>query len=162
MPEVICNTSPIQYLHQTDLLQVLEELYGQITIPERVVAELDAGRAMGIDLPVVTSLSWVNVKRVRGAKLLGIVTSLGPGEKEVLALGLETPGALVILDDLQARRYSSYLGLKFTGTLGVLLKAKQGGRLSAIAPILDLLEALQFRLDPETRKATLQLAKEMS
>ena len=60
MPEVICNTSPIQYLHQTDLLQVLEELYGQITIPERVVAELDAGRAMGIDLPVVTSLSWVN------------------------------------------------------------------------------------------------------
>lgn len=59
-----------------------------------------------------------------------------------------------------ARRYAHLLGLSFTGTLGVLLKAKQGGHIPAVQPVLDRLEALRFRLDPVTRAAVLRLAGE--
>ena len=53
MPDVICNTSAIQYLHQTNLLHLLHELYGLIVIPEGVLTELDAGRRAGVSLPDV-------------------------------------------------------------------------------------------------------------
>lgn len=39
-------------------------------------------------------------------------------------------------------------------------KAKQSGYLSSVAPILDRLDALRFRLDPITRVAVLKLAGE--
>jgi len=162
MPDVICNTSPVQYLHQMNLLHILHELYGPIALPEGVLTELDAGRMTGISLPDVKSLSWFSVKYVRGRNLLQMVSGLGIGEKEVLALALETPESLAILDDLLARRYASFLGVRFTGTLGILLKAKEKGLLDAVAPVLDQLEALQFRLDPKTREAVLKLAKETS
>jgi predicted nucleic acid-binding protein len=160
MPDVICNTSPIQYLHQVNLLHILRELYGLIAIPEGVLAELHAGLMMGISLPDVKSLSWFSVKYVRERNLLKMVSGLGAGEKEVLGLALETPGSLVILDDLPARRYASFLGVRLTGTLGLLLKAKEKGIIDAVLPVLDQLEALQFRLDPKTRRAVLKLARE--
>lgn len=44
MPVVICNTSPIQYLYQADVLELLPALAGQVYVPEAVVAELKEGR----------------------------------------------------------------------------------------------------------------------
>lgn len=41
MPEVICNTSPIQYLHQLGKLELLPALYGRIILPAAVASELD-------------------------------------------------------------------------------------------------------------------------
>ncbi|SPJ13889.1 conserved hypothetical protein [Syntrophobacter sp. SbD2] len=84
MPDVICNTSPIQYLYQVNLFHILKELYGQIVIPEGVSAELDAGRMTGIALPDVKSLSWLSVSFVRERTLLQMVSGLGTGEKQVL------------------------------------------------------------------------------
>ena len=51
MPEVICNTSPLQYLHQLDLLDVLQAFTDHIIVPPAVVHELAAGRAQGVNLP---------------------------------------------------------------------------------------------------------------
>ncbi len=41
MPDVIVNTSPLQYLFQLSLLELLPSLYGQVIVPEAVVLELD-------------------------------------------------------------------------------------------------------------------------
>ena len=161
MPEVICNTSPIQYLHQINLLHLLPDLYERIIIQEAVVTEIGEGRRTGVDLPDVARLPWIKVEEVRVQNLLRMVSALGPGEREVLALALEAPGALVILDDLPARRYASFLKLRLTGTLGILLKAKHMGSISSVAPILDKLESLRFRLDAKTRQAVIKLSGEM-
>jgi uncharacterized protein len=61
-----------------------------------------------------------------------------------------------------ARRHAFFIGIRFTGTLGILLKEKEKGFLDALTPVLDLLDNLQFRLDPKTRKTVLNLAKESS
>jgi uncharacterized protein len=51
MPEVIVDTSPLQYLHQLGLLDLLPYFYEEILIPESVVQEIAAGRALGVALP---------------------------------------------------------------------------------------------------------------
>jgi predicted nucleic acid-binding protein len=160
MPEVISDTSPLQYLHQTDLLDTLAKLYGQVTIPQAVADELSQGRALGINLPDPSALPWIAIEQVRDRALLPLVTDLGWGEREALALALERPGSLLLLDDALARRYARLLGLVFTGTLGVILRAKQAGYLSSVRPTLDRLDVLRFRLDAATRAAVLKLAGE--
>jgi predicted nucleic acid-binding protein len=158
--EVISDTSPLQYLFQANLLVLLQKLYGQITIPESVVEEIAAGRALGIHLPDLTTIPWILVRQVRDPTLLPLAPDLGAGEREVLALAVNTSDSLVLLDDALARRHARLLKVTFTGTLGVLLRAKEQGHLPTVRPAIDELEALGFRLDSATRSAVLKLAQE--
>ena len=162
MPEVITDTSPIQYLYQSNLLDLLATLYGQITMPQAVANELDRGRAQGMALPDTFSLAWITVRQVQASALVPSLPNLGLGEREALTLAVSTPDSLVILDDALARGYARQLNVTFTGTLGVLLKAKQLGHIDAIAPVLDQLDALRFRLDKATRAAVMRLANEIA
>lgn len=59
--------------------------------------------------------------------------NLGAGEREALSLATTIPDSLVILDDALARSYAQQLNIAMTGTLGVLLKGKQAGRIEAVA-----------------------------
>jgi predicted nucleic acid-binding protein len=137
-------------------------LAARIIVPAAVVRELAVGRAAGIDLPDVESLPWVEVRTPASSRALALVTDLGPGEAEVLALGLEARDSILILDDALARRVAAAHALRVRGTLGLLLDAKTRGLVSSIAPILDTLEGLRFRVSPQTRDAVLRLAGEAS
>lgn len=161
MPEVISDTSSLQYLHQLGLLNLLPRLVGRVIIPQAVFDELEAGRALGHDLPDITSLAWLDVRAPSSSQRIAS-PQLGRGEIEVLALALELPegGAVVIIDDAKARAAAVKLNLKLTGTLGVLLDAKRAGLIAALAPHLDHLDRLGFRLAPHTRSAVLELAGE--
>ncbi len=161
MPEVICNTSPLQYLHQLGLLHLLPKLAGRLTVPTAVVAELEAGRKHGVNLPDLTGLDWLNICHPASEPVLPLVVDLGPGETEVLALALEHRGAIVILDDHLARQVALTLRIPLTGTLGVLLSAKRAGLIPTVTPCLDQLQDLRFRLAPATRNAVLKLAGEL-
>lgn len=160
MPNVIINTSPIQYLYQINLLSLLPKLYGKIIVPQSVVNELEVGRSLGVALPDINSLNWVSIQQARSQQILPLVTELGAGEREVLALGVEITDSLLVLDDALGRSYANLLGLQLTGTLGIILKGKQQGYLSEVALILEKLNALQFRLSSWTRDAVLKLAGE--
>ena len=51
MPEItIVNTSPLFYLHRLGLLELLNELYGHITVPAAVEMELKQGQTQGEDV----------------------------------------------------------------------------------------------------------------
>lgn len=160
MPDIICNTSPIQYLHQLGLLHLLPSRADRITIPTAVAEELDEGRRLGVSLPEVGTLPWVTTRSPRSIPVLRLVTDLGPGETEVLALALETEDPIVILDDALARRAAEFLGLRLTGTLGLLLDAKRTGVIPQVASVLSELHALNFRVAGQTRAAVLKLAGE--
>ena len=160
MPEIICNTSPLQYLHQIGVLPVLPDLVKTITVPPAVQEELNIGRRSGLSLPDLQSLDWVTVRRPSSSVALPMVTDLGPGEREVLALALETPDCVCVLDDAQARRLAITLQLHITGTLGILIDAKRAGIIPSVGPLLDRLHRLGFRLAAHTRAAVLKLAGE--
>jgi len=162
MPEaVICNTSVLFYLHRLSCLELLKQLYEIVIVPEVVVHELEQGRIAGEDVPDVANYPWIQIRPTHIPEVLRLITDLGPGEAGVLALALEEQDATVILDDLLARRLAELKGLKITGTLGVLLKAKQKGYIKAIAPFLNRLLELDFRLSESLQKEILKLAGEI-
>lgn len=160
MSEIICDTSPIQYLHQIGQLTLLSRLAGNVIVPFHVVQELEMGRNLGVNLPDIRALSWITVRTPLSVAALPLVKDLGPGETQVLALALELSDAVVILDDNLPRQMARSLGIRVRGTLGVLLDAKRAGIIPGIVPELDQLQALGFRLDPNTRHVVLKMANE--
>lgn len=160
MPDVICNTSPLQYLHQIGHLDLLPSLVSRVTVPSAVADELAEGRRRGLDLPVPETLPWIALRDPLSKAAIRLVADLGPGETGVLLLALECVEPIVILDDALARRHAEVLGLRLTGTLGVLLDAKRRGLVAAVGPLLDDLQRLGFRLSKTTRGAVLRMAGE--
>jgi predicted nucleic acid-binding protein len=160
LPEVICNTSPLQYLHQLGLLHILPALAGEVVVPLAVDEELAIGREAGVSLPDPKTLSWVRLRRPKSQPALPLIHDLGPGETEVLMLALEASDPIVVLDDALARRLAETLKLRLTGTVGLLLDAKRAGLIESVAPYLGRLQTLRFRLSPRTRAAVLRLAGE--
>lgn len=160
LAETIVDTSALQYLHLLGLLPVLKSLAGSILVPAAVSEELEAGLRLGKDLPSPSRFAWMRVVSPSEIPALPRQDDLGPGETQVLALALEHPGAVAVLDDLIARRVAVALGIRRTGVLGILLQAKKAGLVPAITPLLDRVQGLGFRLSKTTRAEVLELAGE--
>lgn len=138
---VVSNSSPLIALAQIDQLDLLQALFVSLLVPPAVVRET---------VPTVTLPTWVTERALTqpiGALMLS--SSLGPGESEVISLGLEIGAQWVILDDRPARRLAQSLGLPVIGTLGVLLAAKRRGLLDALRPELDGLIKFGFFIAPD-------------
>jgi predicted nucleic acid-binding protein len=104
--------------------------------------------------------AWVKVERPTDAGMVAALRLIvDPGESEAIVLVYEK-GIRIILDDRKAREAVQHLGIPVTGTVGLLLKAKQTGVIAAIRPLLDALESNQFRIGPALRAEALKLANE--
>ncbi len=63
-----------------------------------------AGIQAGVALTDLSQLDWIQIRQSASLAILALVRDLGLGESQVLALALELPQPLVILDDLLAKR----------------------------------------------------------
>lgn len=82
--------------------------------------------------------------------------TVGGGETEVIALGLEL-SCPVVLDDRKARLRARRAGLEITGTLGILLRLHRLGLASRnLEEDLRLLEDAGMRISPQLRQAVLE------
>ncbi len=160
--ELICNTSPLQYLHQLGQLRVVAKLSERVLVPAAVVDELAAGRKAGFDVPDVGGYEWIVVRAPAGVSAERLIADLGRGETEVLMLALESPGSVTVLDDAMARRVALTLDIEVTGTLGLLLDGKAAGCLPVVRPFLDQLQELGFWISRRTRAMVLRRAGEDS
>ena len=160
MPDLICDSSPIQYLYQLQLIHIIPKLANQVFVPPAVVEEIRIGHSVGVNLPDLEKLAWVTVRRPSSELAVPLITNLGPGETEVLMLALEMREAVAVLDDALAREMAETLDLHLTGTLGLLLDAKKADLIPALRPLLDELQSLRFRLAAHTYSAVLRMAGE--
>ncbi len=78
----------------------------------------------------------------------------------MLWLAMETAGSVAVLDDRDARRVARQLGIPLTGTLGLLVDAKQCGLIPAVTPLLDELERYNFHMSTRIRETILKAAGE--
>jgi predicted nucleic acid-binding protein len=82
------------------------------------------------------------------------------GESSAIALALETPNCSLILDDYKARKIAERLGIPFTGTIGVIIKAKLLGLTPSIKPLLEKIKQTNFRISADIELQALREAKE--
>lgn len=161
MPEVvIVDTSPIYYLHRLGCLEILKKIYGRIIIPRAVLNEIGAGKIAGEDVPVIEAYDWISVKDVNIPAFIKMITDLGQGEAEALALACVEKEPLLIIDDALARRIAKLHELRFTGTAGVLLKAKSDNHIIEIKPLMCKLKDAGFYLTDNLLSDILKIAKE--
>jgi predicted nucleic acid-binding protein len=136
---LIWNASPVIVLAKAGLVDRFIAISDRVIVPEAVGREICAG-----DNPNDAARQWLTLPSSR--KLLQVAPEpspfiiawdLGAGESAVIALAQNTPDSIAVLDDLAARRCAQALGLKFTGTLGLVLMAKQRGIIPAVREALD-------------------------
>lgn len=138
MRRVVVNTTPLIALSHVEQLDILRKLYGEIIIPEAVYRELSVKTDSICKKTVDSSLDWIRVDKIKNQMAKAMYkTQLHDGEVEVMILAKEIAADVVIIDDANAKRHAKYLGLSVTGTLGVLIKAKQERYIDELKPILQ-------------------------
>jgi predicted nucleic acid-binding protein len=70
---------------------------------------------------------------------------LDRGEASAISLMLEIDDAILLIDDLKGRKIADKLKLKFSGTFGFLLKAKELGLIKEIRPLIEKIRLTNFR-----------------
>ena len=159
---IICNTSPLINLAETGLLEVLNIPVGRVVIPPAVRAELLAKAGLFPHAAALAGSDRFLSFAPAGALLVrSFAATLHPGEAECLALGLEHPDSLLVLDDMAARAAAVANGLAVTGTLGLLVLAREKEQLPALAPVLRALrERARFWISPHLERSLLREAGE--
>ena len=158
---VVSNSSPLIHLARIGRLELLQKLFQEVVIPLAVYREVVVeGRGKpGADL--VQSAPWIRVKQLRDQALKQSLTLvLDEGEAEAIALAVEEHAELVLLDEREACVIAKRLGLKVTGTLGVIVKARKLNLVKNVREELDKLKATGFRIAPELEELILRAAGE--
>ena len=86
---VVSNTSPITNLAAIGQLNLLQQLYNEIIIPQAVYQELTCrGNAIPGAIEVQT-LSWIDIQQVTNPIAKTLQNRLHAGESEAIALAIE-------------------------------------------------------------------------
>ncbi len=160
MLKAISNTSPLLYLYRIGGIEWLPRLFDEVWTPEAVKNELRAGRRKGYDVPNPDDYSWLNVVNPKSTPSEWLVLDLGIGEIAAMALALENPDRVVLLDDMLARRTAQAAGLQVLGTLKVLLEAKSHGIIDEVEPYVSNLSGSGMWISSKIKERILKLADE--
>ena len=139
---VVSDASPLVALSFIRQLGLLQQLYGQVLVPEAVWQELLAGQSHpGRD--AVLNATWIERRAVQNRQLvIALFQDLDLGEAEAIALAVETNADLLIVDERLGRRTAQHFGLNTIGVIGVLVDAKHHGLIAEIKTYLDQLRIL--------------------
>jgi predicted nucleic acid-binding protein len=146
---IVSDAGPLIALAKIERFGLLRELFGKLYIPQAVYDEvvvIGTGRAGANETEQAVG-DWIEVLEVKDLVMVkSLLTKLGKGESEAIALALETKADMVLLDDYKARATAEFMGLNMTGTVGMLSQAQKKGLISDLRSLLDELRAGGFRL----------------
>jgi predicted nucleic acid-binding protein len=139
---IVSDTSCLILLDTLGRISLLKSLFGKITITKIVAEEF------GKVLPEFVEIE--NPKDNKYQKILE--TFLDPGEASAMALALEKEECLLIIDEFKGRREARQLGLNYTGTMGILIVAKEKGLISSVTEIIKEIGKTNFRISDKLLK----------
>jgi hypothetical protein len=167
MLAVVSDSSPLIYLTRLAQFGLLRQLHDRVLIPQAVWDEVAVG---GQGLPESENLrhavaaGWIQVKSptVSLPKLSPQAAALGRGELEAIALAKEL-GALLLTDDSDGREVAESIGVKVSGTVGLLIRARAEGHITRVRPFLDKLRAeTNFRMSESLYRQALAESGELA
>jgi predicted nucleic acid-binding protein len=161
---VVSNTSPLLNLAIIDRLDLVRQQFGKVHVPQAVIAELRLDELLpGSDrIERAIDAGWIQVQAVDDSALVQVLQrDLDWGEAETIALALQLSADRVLLDEREARQVAKSLGLETTGILGILLRAKNEGRIASLEKETDLLQnRAGFRIDRQLLESILRAGGE--
>ncbi len=134
---IVSDTSCLILLDKIGKIGLLESLFQNISVTQIVADEFEK------ELPVFIKIE--NPKDIKYQKILE--SFLDSGEASAIALALEKEECLLIIDELKGRREARQLELKYTGTLGILITAKEKGLIKSVSKVIQEIRDTDFRID---------------
>lgn len=159
---IISDTTPIISLIKINRLDLLEKLFGEVLIPEAVYRELTTNALFENEAIIVKASAFLKTSAVQNRKslqLLQAASGLDDGESEAIILADELKSDVLIMDERKGRKVAQKLGIKITGTVGVLLQAYSETMLSSdeIKAYLDRLKNSNIRLSESLIQKALEI-----
>lgn len=147
---IISDTSCLILLSKINELDFLKKLGRKVYITPEIRKEFH------LDLP-----EWIEEKASKNPNYQNLLKmEIDLGEASAISLSLETSNSILVIDDLKGRKVAEFLKLRYTGTLGLILKAKETGLISHIRPYLEKIRSTDFRINEEVVKSILRRAGE--
>lgn len=142
---IVSDTTCLILLSKLGILDLLQFLFSTVTITPEVEREF------GEELP-----DWILVESVTNQQQLSVLRLIvDEGEASAIALGLEKPNSLLIMDERKGRLLAQDLGIQTIGTLGILLEGKKAGIISTLRPLIDQIAKSNFRVSQDLLNAIL-------
>lgn len=142
---IVSNTTPISNFLHVNRIDILQNLFQHIHIPCYVKDELDEFFSGDTHWQQALQQNIFVIHDVRSSLLLyQSFHGLHQGEIETLCLYLEQQASLCLLDDRDARAVAVLNNIHVSGTLAVLMKAKERGLIEAVKPVMDILRTRHY------------------
>jgi hypothetical protein len=141
---IVSNATPIIAFSRIDRLVLLQQIVGEIVIPEEVSKELLGYKKL--DTKKIKNCKWIKVEKIKSKKDVELLMpTLDKGEAEVIILAKELKADLVIIDELSARKVAMMMDLPLIGTIGLLISSKEKGLIKKVKPLWDEMIAQGIR-----------------
>ena len=126
---LVTNTTPLIALTAaTGGLEILRHLYARVVVPLEVAQEVRVGGAQAFGVEVFNAAAaWLDVQPEPVRIQPWLQNSLDKGEAAVIQTALDLGLPLVCIDEAAGRRVARLCELTLTGSIGILIKAKQSG-----------------------------------
>lgn len=157
----VLDANAVIGLAKGECLDQVRALFREVLIPPAVrqeVVEEGRGRAGASELQEALA-DWIREEVPSAPVPGGGAPGLSAGDHEVVGLALEQAGVLVS-DDAVLKREADRLGIPTLGTVQTVVLMKQQGLLPAVKPVLDLMQARGYHIDPDLFAGALALAGE--
>jgi len=133
---IVSDTSCLILLEKIGRIALLESLFGKITVTSVIADEF------GKSLP-----DFIEIEDAEDKKYQQILENiLDAGEASAIALALEKDDCLLIMDESKGRREAKQLKIKLTGTVGILIFAKEKGLIQSVTEIIEQIRRTDFRI----------------
>lgn len=158
--QVVVNTTPLITLAVgVGSLEPLRVLYDRVLVPLEVEQEV---LALGVNAPgarVFLDSDWLTRSNVPTVLPPFLRNSLDVGEAAVIQMALNEKIGKVVIDEVAGRRIARLNGLQLTGSIGVLIKARQQGYTFDPEQVMNQLEYQGIWLGREVKNYFLANAR---
>lgn len=153
----VSNSTPLIALSKIGKFGLLSEYFSEIIIPEAVYQEVVVAGKDLFGAREVADPALVTVRKVQNhLAVRALEAFLDKGEAEAIILAKELNSRMLLLDDAEGRKIALSMGIKITGTVGILLLAARDNKIE-FKSTLDHLLAVGFRLSDREYQRILKL-----
>lgn len=146
---IVSDTSCLILFYKIGEHDLLRKLFGKLHITDTVLKEFNQ--------PVP---DWIEVVELKTDVYKVLSGYLDPGEATSIALASEHEESLLIIDEIKGRRAAREMDIQITGSLGLLIAAKNKGHLKVVKPIIDKIQKTNFRISEELIERVLLMVEE--
>ncbi len=148
--KVYVDTSSLIILNKINALDLLNKIYSNVIITNYIQLELNEAIPSWISVELTYNIDQSFLKNF----------NLGLGETSIIINAIKNNGFLII-DDLKARKIATTLRLRFTGSIGILIIAKELKLIDSVKYYLENIQETNFRLSDALINKVLEITNEI-